>query len=207
MPQAHSRTEANTNLFDLAEGQQGYFTTKQAKRAGNAENTHPYHVKAGHWIRESRGIYRLRNFPISGEGQYVHYALWSQNRREEIQGVYSHETALSIHELSDLMPSKLHLSVPTSFRRNSEIPGVLVLHFQEIPKEDAVKRQGYLYTKPLRTLIDIIRENKVSPEFQKQALHQAIERGLITKKEIKNAKLTLDDRVAIEYLLNKVANG
>jgi hypothetical protein len=26
--------------------EQGYFTTKQAKAAGFAENTHPYHVQA-----------------------------------------------------------------------------------------------------------------------------------------------------------------
>jgi hypothetical protein len=40
------RQEASRRLFDLAEQQQGYFTTKQAKAAGFAENTHPYHVQA-----------------------------------------------------------------------------------------------------------------------------------------------------------------
>jgi hypothetical protein len=40
------RQEASRRLFDLAEQQQGYFTTKQAKAAGYAKNTHPYHVQA-----------------------------------------------------------------------------------------------------------------------------------------------------------------
>ena len=31
-------------LFEIAEQQKGFFTTKQAKAAGFAENTHPYHV-------------------------------------------------------------------------------------------------------------------------------------------------------------------
>lgn len=200
-----AQSTASIQLFDMADSQQGYFTTKQAKRAGYAENTHPYHVQAGHWIREHRGIYRLRNFPISNEGHYVLYSLWSQNRKEETQGVYSHETALAMMELSDLMPAKIHMSVPKSFRRNSEIPGVLVLHHQDLPKDEIARRQGFLLTKPLRTILDVIRENKVSPEFQKQAFLQGIKRGLITRTEIKKSKLSLDDRIAIEHLLNEVA--
>jgi hypothetical protein len=48
--------------------------------------------------------------------------LWSQNRQEVPEGTYSHDTALSLHELSDIMPSKLHMTVPREFRRNSRIP-------------------------------------------------------------------------------------
>jgi hypothetical protein len=40
----------------------------------------------------------------------------------------SHDTALSLHELSDIMTSKLHMTVPKHFRRNSLIPEVLLLH-------------------------------------------------------------------------------
>src|SRR5579871_759702 len=53
-----SRREASRRLFEIAESQQGYFTAKQAKAAGFAEKTHPYHVQVGNWIREYRGIYR-----------------------------------------------------------------------------------------------------------------------------------------------------
>jgi len=41
---AQSHREASRRLFEIAEQQQGFFTTKQAKAAGFAENTHPYHV-------------------------------------------------------------------------------------------------------------------------------------------------------------------
>jgi hypothetical protein len=54
---AQSHREASRRLFEIAEQQQGFFTTKQAKAAGFAENTHPYHVQVGNWIREHRGIY------------------------------------------------------------------------------------------------------------------------------------------------------
>ena len=60
--------------------------------------------------------------------------LWSRNRREVPEGIYSHETALSLHELSDVMPSKLHMTVPKDFRRNSMIPEVLILHRANVDK-------------------------------------------------------------------------
>ena len=58
--------EAARRLYEIAESQQGFFTAKQAIRAGFAEKVHAYHVKAGNWIREHRGIYRLAEFPRSG---------------------------------------------------------------------------------------------------------------------------------------------
>src|SRR5215471_3753870 len=106
---AQSHREASRRLFEFAEQQQGFFTTKQAKAAGYAENTHPYHVHVGNWIREHRGIYRLANFPQNDRPDLMLWWLWSKNRDGVSQGVYSHETALSLHDLTDLMPSKLHM--------------------------------------------------------------------------------------------------
>jgi hypothetical protein len=68
------RNKATTRLCETGQGQQGFFTTKQAKAAGYAENTHPYHVQAGNWVRENRGIYRLANFPESKRPDLM---LWS----------------------------------------------------------------------------------------------------------------------------------
>jgi hypothetical protein len=48
--------EAARRLHEIAQSQQGFFTTKQATRSGFAEKTHSYHVNAGNWIREHRGI-------------------------------------------------------------------------------------------------------------------------------------------------------
>lgn len=81
---AQSHREASRRLFEFAEQQQGFFTTKQAKAAGFAENTHPYHVQAGNWIREHRGIYRLALFPAADRPDLVLWALWSRNRNEEV---------------------------------------------------------------------------------------------------------------------------
>lgn len=171
-------------LYEIAEAQQGYFTTKQAKNAGYSEKTHAYQVKVGHWCREHRGIYRLRNFPLSDQSQFVLWSLWSRNRQEIPQGVFSHHTALSIYELSDIMPPKLHMTVPKSFRRNSVIPSVLVLHRGDFSSSDIEQMQGFAVTRPLRTLVDLLETEEVAREILLQALTEALQRGLITRHEI-----------------------
>ena len=103
---------AEQRLFQTASEQQGYFTTSQAIKAGFQDATHPYHLKNGDWIREWRGIYRISRYPRTDDGQYVLWSLWARNRKELWQGVYSHQTALSLFELSDVMPEKLHMTVP-----------------------------------------------------------------------------------------------
>src|SRR5580704_15658060 len=149
---AQSHREASRRLFEVAEQQEGFFTTKQAKAAGFAENTHPYHVQVGNWIREYRRIYRLSLFPIAEHPDLVKWALWSRNRNEVTEGVYSHQTALSLYELSDLNPAKLHMTVPAHFRRNSEIPAILALHYGDLASDDVEAAQGFKYTRPLRTI-------------------------------------------------------
>lgn len=197
--------EAQRRLFEISEAQQGFFTAKQAKAAGFAENTHPYHVQTGNWIREHRGIYRLALFPPTEHPDLAKWALWSRNRDEMCEGVYSYQTALSLHELSDLNPAKLHVTVPTRFRRSAEIPRVLVLHYADLSPADFQTGQGFKYTRPLRTIIDFIEADTVERTFLRQALREALRRGLITKSEVKRVKLDGPAQRVFENLLRQVA--
>jgi len=202
---AQSHREASRRLFEVAELQQGFFTTKQAKAAGFAENTHPYHVRVGNWIREHRGIYRLALFPTTDRPELALWALWSRNRNEEVEGVYSHHTALRLYELSDLSPAKLHMTVPTDFRRNSDIPGILVLHYADLAEKDVQTAQGFKFTRPLRTILDLIEAGTVEQRFVRQALRQAVDRGLITRPQIRHAQLNGPARQIIEEALRQAA--
>lgn len=202
---AQSHREASRLLFDVAEQQQGFFTTKQAKAAGFAENTHPYHVQAGNWIREHRGIYRLALFPAADRPDLVLWALWSRNRNERVEGVYSHETALSLYDLSDLNPAKLHMTVPTGFRRNSEIPGILVIHYADVPEADVQTAQGFRFTRPLRTILDLIDSGTVERSFIRQAIRQAVDRGLIVRAQIRDTIMSPAARQIVDEALRKAA--
>ena len=171
-------------LFDSAEGQQGYFTAKQAAAAGYQLGSQAHHVKSGNWVRVERGIYRLARFPQSNEEQLVIYHLWSRNRVGVPEGVYSHQTALSIHELSDINPAKLHMTVPLTFRRNAKPPKILVLHRASLNEKDVVQRHGFAVTRPLRAITDLAVAETVSRDIIEQALKEGRQRGLITEREI-----------------------
>jgi predicted transcriptional regulator of viral defense system len=199
------RKEAAKRLYEIAEDQQGFFTTKQAKASGFAENTHPYHVQAGNWIREHRGIYRLSSFPRGERPDLMLWSLWSRNRGEATQGVYSHQTALSLHDLSDVMPSKLHMTVPKSFRRNSEIPRVLVLHFADLPQGDMEAVHGVRATKAMRTILDLLEGGEVPLATLRQALREGLRRGLIRRSEIAEARKRFTDDKQLRTFFQKVA--
>jgi predicted transcriptional regulator of viral defense system len=171
-------------LFESAEGQQGYFTAKQAADAGYQLGSQAHHVKSGNWVRVERGIYRLARFPQSNEEQLVIYHLWSRNRAGAPEGVYSHQTALSIYELSDVNPSKLHMTVPTTFRRNAKIPKILVLHRASLDEKDIEQRHGFTVTRPLRAIADLASAESVSRDIIEQALTEGRQRGLISAREI-----------------------
>src|SRR5260370_10794242 len=176
--------EAARRLYEIAQSQQGFFTTKQATRAGFGEKTHTYHVKVGNWIREHRGIYRLADFPTAERPDLMLWDLWSHNRQEIPERTYSHDTALSLHELSDIMPSKLHMTVPKHFRRNSRIPEVLVLHPADLSESDIEQMQGVRVTRPLRTILDLLQAGQSDPSLIRQSIDDAMRSGLVSRKQI-----------------------
>ena len=175
---------ASDRLFEMAEEQQGYFTAKQATASGYLLGSQAHHVKTGNWIRVERGIYRMARFPQSAEEQLVIYSLWTRNRAGQPQGVYSHQTALSIHELSDINPAKLHMSVPSTFRRSAKAPKILVLHRASLKEKDVEQRQGFAVTRPLRAIADLATEESVSHDIIEAALSEGRQRGLISVREI-----------------------
>jgi predicted transcriptional regulator of viral defense system len=141
-------------------------------------------VRVGNWIREHRGIYRLADFPAAERPDLMLWYLWSQNRQEVPEGTYSHETALSLHELSDVMPSRLHMTVPKHFRRNSRIPEILLLHRADLGEGDVQEMYGMRVTRPLRTILDVLQAGRVDRTLVRQAIDDAMRRGLVSRKQI-----------------------
>jgi len=181
-------TKSYKKLFQTVSLQDGYFTTKQAIDAGYKTNTHSYHIKIGNWVREYRGIYRLVNYPSGDRPDLILWYLWSRNRKEEPQGVYSHETALSIHDISDVNPDKLHMTVPKNFRRNSAKPDIIELHFSTIKPNEVDYIHGVRVTKPLKTIVDIIKDEQLTEDVIKQAIFESTNKGMISKAAVEKIK-------------------
>ncbi len=199
--------QRNDYLYRLAEHQGGFFTARQAREAGYADNTHPYHVKAGNWIREHRGIYRLARFPVHSRSDLMLWQLWSHNRAGERQGTFSHATALTLHELSDVMPRRLDMTVPPGFQRMAAIPAVLNLHRARIGDDEVETIDGVRVTTPLRTLIDVIDDGILGQDLQVQSVYEALQRGRVTRRQLETVKTTRRTRQRIDKILKQVPDG
>ncbi len=195
-----SPSKNQKRLFELAEVQGGYFTSKQAESLGYRANKRNYHVGAGNWIREARGIYRLALFPRPERPDLVVWWLWSRNRPGNPQGVYSHQTALSLHELTDLMPARIEMTVPKTFRRGAPIPQALRLHYAELRRDEIENSHGVPVTTPLRAILDLWQSEEVPRDILREALKQGTRLGKITRRQILAASKNPNWQQAIKQI-------
>jgi len=160
-------------LLQLARLQEGIFSAKQAGELGLSPQFIHYHSAGGRLEKLQRGIYRVSDFPHGEHEDLVRHWLWAER-----QGVFSHDTALALHDLTDLLPSRIHLTVPISWQRRRRVtPRGLVLHFAGVPADDVGWFGPVPITTPLRTLVDV---SEVLPlNVRQQAIDQARQRGLI----------------------------
>ncbi|WP_228565192.1 hypothetical protein [Myxococcus sp. AB036A] len=60
--------------------------------------------------------------------------LWSEQ-----QGVFSHQTALALHNLSDVLPHRVHLTLPANWKqRRFRGPADTVFHHADVGKTKRV---------------------------------------------------------------------
>lgn len=176
-----SLEDREQRLLDIASGQAGYFSGKQALSAGYSYQLQSYHALAGQWIRTRPGLYRLKIFPPQPREHLVVLTLLSRNREGEPQAVVAHETALAIYDISDANPAQIHLTVPPGYRK--PMPMEVVLHHARLTGKDWVSREGYRVTTPLRTLLDIA-SSAVSWPHLEAAVRDALDAGLVRKKHL-----------------------
>lgn len=174
-------------LFETAAGQSGYVTTKQAAAAGYSTHLLRKHIHAGRVMRSQRGLYRLVHFPIGEHEELVTAWLWSEQA-----GVISHQTALSLHGLSDVLPAQVHLTLPEAWRRRRfRVPAGIVLHHADVAPEERSWFGPVPATSAGRTLSDCAK-NGLSPELLRQAVQQALRRGLVARSELVDVETALE---------------
>jgi predicted transcriptional regulator of viral defense system len=142
------RQDLRRRLAALAGEQSGHFTAAQALSVGYSYSAQKFHVDRGNWLRVDRGLFRLPEWPVGDHEHLVRWSLWSDGR-----AVVSHETALAVHDLGDVNPAVIHLTVPPNFR--SRPPDGIRLHRGDLPEGDIWHYEGFRITTPLRTLLDV----------------------------------------------------
>jgi len=166
-------------LFEIAAAQDGLFTTQQAAEAGYSPQLLAHHLRGGRMMRVRRGVYRLVHFPAGDHEDLAVVWLWSEQ-----EGVFSHQTALALHDLSDVLPARAHLTLPAAWRkRRLRVPDGVILHYGDIAETERSWFGPVPATAPLRTLEDCAAEH-VSPELLRGAALDALHRGLVARDEL-----------------------
>lgn len=173
-------------LYETAAGQAGYFTTAQAAEAGYSPQLMARYLAGRRVVRTRRGVYRLVHFPAGEHEDLVVLWLWSDRA-----GVFSHETALTLHELSDALPARAYLTVPAAWRRRRlRVPEGTVLHYADLDERDTTWVGSLPVTTPARTVLDCAQAH-VSPDLVRQAIDEGIRRGLFTRDDVSAAEAVL----------------
>ena len=169
-------------LYDCASTHGGYLSRAEASGVGFSDQLLGHYVRTKRLLRPRRGIYRLALYPPGEHEDLIVVWLWTDQK-----GVFSHETALALHELSDVLPARVHLTVPEEWRqRRLRVPPGVVLHFADIGQRERTWVDVLPVTVPFRTINDCAGD-AVSPELIGQAIDQGLTRGLFDRGAVKPA--------------------
>ncbi|MGH2949334.1 MAG: type IV toxin-antitoxin system AbiEi family antitoxin domain-containing protein [Solirubrobacteraceae bacterium] len=162
-------------LHEHAVEQHGYITTRNAEDLGVA--AHRLHRMRSRGVLDgvSRGVFRFPDVPAGPLDQYVAATLWPL----EVQGVLSHATALDLHELCDINPSRIDVTVPPGFRTIRTPPAVIRLHREAVPEDEITWHEGI----PIVTVYRAIRgsiDQHVGWNLIEQAIDTGRRRGRLT---------------------------
>ncbi len=179
-----------TQLFELANEQFGYVTPDDARAVGIDPLRLQDLARRRLAQRVAHGVYRIPLVPPTPLDQYMEATLWPQG----VQGVLSHETALDLHELCDVNPAKIHLTVPEHYRVRRDVPKLYVLHHRDLDDADSTLYEGIPIVTPYRAILDGI-EAHLGPRLLDQAIETTMRRGLLGRNEVATVRRRLKDPV------------
>jgi predicted transcriptional regulator of viral defense system len=141
-------------------------------------------------VRVKPHVYRLAQFPaLPHEDLYV---AWLE---VGTQAVISHDSAMALYDLSDLLPAQVHVTVPrTASRRRRGIR----LHTKQLSQHDVTRYEGLPVTTIQRTLVDVTAAG-LADELVSLAIRQAVRRGLVTREAL--LALAAQRRGRIKHLI------
>jgi predicted transcriptional regulator of viral defense system len=170
------RRELRRQAFAVAAQQGGYLTAAQARAVGYSYQAQAHHIAAGNWRRVDRGLVRLTEWAPQPHDDLFRWLLWSKR-----QGVVSHESALSVHGVSEFESPRIHLTVPSRFPKTDD--GV-VLHYSELPEQDIDATPGFPVTTVVRSLIDVAADGADDDQLAR-AIRETLDTGRVTLRRLR----------------------
>lgn len=165
-------TLARDALRELAEAQNGLVTRAQALdelrlTAGAVDNL----VARDRLVKVARGIYRVPHLP-GIENEQFQVALL---RTGDPDAALSHETALALHDISNVNPARYHVTVPSHRRIRRADNDRYVVHVHRLTQRQVTWWHLMRIVTPTTAIEQCIADG--TPTY---LLRQAIERGART---------------------------
>jgi len=160
------------DLLEAAAAQHGFFTTQQAAERGVSRRALAWRAQNGSAERIAHGLYRLPHWPPDPSDEL--YAL----QAIAPFGTFSHDTALTLLGLTDIIPSTIHFTIPETSRLRSR-RGVTLHRSRHGALADRALRDGLWVSTARRALLDAAREG-ADPDQLVSAARDARQRAMLT---------------------------
>jgi predicted transcriptional regulator of viral defense system len=134
-------------------------------------------------------VFRLPGWPARDEDRYVLWRLWSHDL-----AAVSHQSALVVHDLGDVSPTRLHLTVPPGFRAKD---AAVVIHRAVLAPGDVEDRDGYQITSVQRTLFDVAASADMTQEQMDVAVADAVKRKVAAPRGLRHRADEFGPRAAL----------
>lgn len=178
------------DLWEVALDQHGFVTARDARRLGINLVELGKLAARDQLDRIGYGIYRFPQLPVTELTSYMLATLWANGR-----GVLSHETALDLHDLCDVNPAKVHITIPAGDRYRPDRQGgeAYVVHKEKLTPEHISMHEGIRIVTPGAAIAQCIRTG-TRYGLIVQAIDTATKRGAITPAEHNELTAALKDR-------------
>jgi predicted transcriptional regulator of viral defense system len=135
----------------------------------------------------TRGVYRIAHYPADRLAQYREAVLWAQASQGPERIALSHETALLLYGISDVNPSRVHLTVPKSARLRREHPEWIVIHRADLTPREISQHEGMPVTTVGRSVMDVLSTTHKT-NIARQAITDALRKGLLNTVQAGNLR-------------------
>ena len=169
-------------LRDLAIDHGGFFTSRDAARAGISPQLVVQLAARSRIERVAHGLYRFPSWPQTAGQQYHEALLWVQAQRKPIWAVVSHESALELYGLTNLNPGAIHVTIPRGTRIVRSMPRWIRIHRGHVDDDERTTEQGVpVVTLPL-AIEDVAATH--GADIAHRAVSEARERHLLREDEV-----------------------
>lgn len=170
-------------LLALAQENDGLVTASQARAIGIVDSVLARMTQRGKLERVARGVYRIPYFPSDRLSQYREAILWARASHGPENVALSHETALAVYGISDVNPSRVHITVPKNARLRRRKPKSIVIHRGALSLSDVTMHEGLPVTTVARSVLDVM-DATGRLGLARQAIKDARKEGYISAAEL-----------------------